>query len=134
MLAGALALCAGPAALAQDDRAADMLFVNGVVLVPGGTAQAVAVRSGSIVAIGTTADVLALPHDGAQIVDLGGKTLMPGLYDSHVHLYMAGLEMRACQVAPDAGAKAILRGVAACRARAKPGEWVVGGSWVAGSF
>ena len=133
-IAGALALCAGSPALSQDDRAADALFVNGAVLVPGGTAQAVAVRGGSIVAVGASADVMALSHDGAKIVDLGGKTLMPGLYDSHVHLYMAGLEMRACQVAPGSGAKAILRGVATCRARVKPGEWIVGGGWVAGAF
>ena len=133
-IAGTLALCVGTAALAQDDQAANALFVNGTVLVPDGTAQAVAVRGGSIIAVGTTADVMALPHHGAQIVDLGGKTLMPGLYDAHVHLYMAGLEMRSCRVAPDSDAKAIRRVVAACRARTKPGEWIVGGSWVAGSF
>jgi len=133
-IAGALALCAGSQALAQSERAADTLFVNGTILVPGGTAEAVAVRDGSIVAAGSKTDVMAVPHDGAKIVDLGGKTLMPGLYDSHVHLYMAGLEMRACQVAPDSNAKAILRSVAACRARLKPGEWIVGGGWVSGSF
>lgn len=131
----AAAVLAIPApACAQPEQAQTMLFVNGTVIVPGGTAEAVAVRGGRIVAVGTTAQIAALPHAGAQVVDLGGRTLMPGLYDSHVHLYMAGLEMRSCHVAPDAGAAALKSSLAACRARTRPGEWIVGGSWVAGSF
>lgn len=118
----------------QPARAADTLFINGTVLVPGGTAQAVAVQDGSITAVGTSAEILATPHNGAAIVDLGGKTLMPGLYDSHVHLYMAGLEMSACHVAPDGGARALVASVAACRAKAAPGEWIVGSGWIAASF
>jgi len=134
MLLAASALAAAPAILAQPAKDAGLLFVNGSVIVPGGTAEAVAVRDGSIVAVGTSAEIIALPHAGSTIVDLGGKTLMPGLYDSHVHLYLAGLELRSCHVSPDAGAAALKASVAACRAKVKPGEWIVGGSWVAGSF
>lgn len=119
---------------AQQAAEGETLFVNGTVIVPGGTAEAVAVRDGTIVAVGTNAQISALQHTSAKVVDLKGLTLMPGLYDSHVHLYMAGLEMRSCHIAPDAGAAAVRTAVAACRAKAKPGEWIVGGSWVAGSF
>ncbi|HEY6868999.1 MAG TPA: amidohydrolase family protein, partial [Novosphingobium sp.] len=128
---GAIA-AAAPAAAASP--ALDTLFINGTVIVPGGTAQAVAVREGSIVAVGTTAEILARPHARSGIVDLAGHTLMPGLYDSHVHLYMAGLEMRSCHVSPEGGAAALKQSLAACRAGAKRGAWLTGGSWVAGSF
>lgn len=130
-----LAFAAGASAvLAQPPRDTGIVFVNGAVIVPDGTAEAVLVRDGSIVAVGSSAAIMALPHEGAQVVDLAGKTLMPGLYDSHVHLYMAGLELRSCHVSPDGGAAALKASVAACRAKVKPGDWIVGGSWVAGSF
>jgi predicted amidohydrolase YtcJ len=48
-------------------------------------ARAVAVREGRIVAVGADSDVLALKGPATTVVDLGGKTLIPGLIDSHVH-------------------------------------------------
>ena len=47
--------------------------------------QAMAVRDGRIVATGSTADVVKLAGSATQRVDLGGKTVLPGLIDSHVH-------------------------------------------------
>ncbi|HYF34178.1 MAG TPA: amidohydrolase, partial [Prosthecobacter sp.] len=48
-------------------------------------AQAIAVEKERIVAVGTNAEVLALKGPDTQVVDLGGKTVLPGLMDSHVH-------------------------------------------------
>ncbi|TDU71010.1 hypothetical protein EI77_02128 [Prosthecobacter fusiformis] len=48
-------------------------------------AEAVAVEEGRIVAVGGNEEVLALKNDQTQLLDLSGKTLMPGLMDSHVH-------------------------------------------------
>lgn len=50
-----------------------------------GFAQAVAVEKGRIIAVGDNEAVLALKDATTQVVDLAGKTLMPGLMDSHVH-------------------------------------------------
>jgi predicted amidohydrolase YtcJ len=47
--------------------------------------EAMTIRDGKIVAIGTNAEVLATKTDEAQVVDLGGKTVLPGLIDSHTH-------------------------------------------------
>jgi len=47
--------------------------------------EAVAVEAGRITAVGTNGEVLALKGDATQVVNLGGKTLLPGLMDSHVH-------------------------------------------------
>jgi len=64
------------------------------------------------------------------VVDLGGRTILPGLYDMHVHpvLQAKGDEGR-CRIPQDAGPQRLLELVAACVKAAKPGEWVSGGQW-----
>ena len=57
------------------------------------TAQAVAVRNGIIEAVGTDEDILALKAEGTEVIDLGGKTLIPGFNDSHLHLLGYALKL-----------------------------------------
>ena len=69
--------------------AADLLLINGRVLtmdVHNSVAQAVAMRDGKIVAVGTNAEVEPLAGASTQVIDLDGRTAMPGLTDCHVHL------------------------------------------------
>lgn len=120
--------------LAAETPVIDRIFVNGTVLTPDGTAEAVATSGGAIVAVGKREALLALPHDPGAVVDLGGNTLMPGLYDMHVHTYFAGQAKLACQFPQGAKPDMIMRTVKACVAKAKPGEWITGGSWVAAVF
>ena len=131
LLAGALMAC-GPA-LAQP-APVDLVFLHGTVLTPSGTAQAIAVSGGTIVATGTDAEIAALAPATARTVDLAGRTVMPGLYDMHVHTYFAGRDKLSCRFAQGANAKAIVAAVKACAAKAKPGEWITGGSWVGAAF
>ena len=54
--------------------------------------EAMAVRDGRIVAVGTTREITALARDGVtQRVDLGGRMVLPGLFDSHVHATSAAM-------------------------------------------
>ena len=83
-------LLAAPASLvqAQPDNPADLIVQNGKVLTVDAkfsTAEAVAVRGGKIAAVGTNADVLKLKGPKTRVIDANGKTVMPGLYDSHTH-------------------------------------------------
>ncbi|MDH4565640.1 amidohydrolase [Pseudomonas sp. BN414] len=55
--------------------------------------QAVAVEDGKVRAVGSNAEVLRLKASGTQVVDLGGKVLMPGFIDSHSHAIFGGLEL-----------------------------------------
>ena len=48
-------------------------------------AEAVAVKDGRVLAVGTDADVLRLKGPATRVIDAGGKTVLPGLFDSHVH-------------------------------------------------
>jgi len=54
-------------------------------------AEAIAITDGKITAVGTDAEILPLKDDKTEVVDLGGKMLMPGLMDSHVHPTEAAL-------------------------------------------
>ena len=74
---------------------ADLLLHHGKILTVDSrfsTAQAVAVKAGRIVAVGSDATVLAAergPH--TRVIDLEGRTVLPGLIDAHVHPLGAGL-------------------------------------------
>src|ERR1700745_3588097 len=75
--------------LAQD---ADTVLINGKILTgdaPYSIQQALGVRDGKIVALGTSARVRKLAAPKAQIVDLGGRAVIPGLIDSHMHAIRA---------------------------------------------
>ena len=55
------------------------------------SATALAIAQGAIVAMGSDADVTAQAEPGAQVIDAGGRRLIPGLNDSHTHLIRGGL-------------------------------------------
>lgn len=54
-------------------------------------ASAVAISQGRFVAVGTDAEAMALRGSGTQVIDLKGRTVIPGLNDSHLHLIRGGL-------------------------------------------
>ncbi|WP_144796462.1 amidohydrolase [Halorubrum depositum] len=73
--------------------AADRLFVNGEVhtlAAPDETREAVAVRDGKIVRLGSTREVEFLEGVDTDVVDLGGRVLLPGFVDAHTHLTTVG--------------------------------------------
>ncbi len=67
---------------------ADMVFKSGKVVTVDGSssvAQAFAVRSGRFVALGSDDDMTGFIGAGTKVVDLGGRTVVPGLSDGHMH-------------------------------------------------
>ena len=129
----ALAAASTAPALAQP-APVDLVLLHGTVLTPSGSTQALAVSHGTIVAVGSDAEIAALASTGAQTIDLAGHTVMPGLYDMHVHTYAAGRDKLSCRFPQGADAAVVVAAVKACAARAKPGDWIIGGSWVGASF
>src|SRR4249920_3367127 len=114
------------AALAAD---ADLILHNGkVVTVDAGfhIVEAIAVKSGRITATGTSADVLKSERTSrTRGVDLGGKTILPGLIDAHVHALEAGLsEFRSSL--PVLDSVAAIQDYIRAAARSRPkGAWIV---------
>jgi predicted amidohydrolase YtcJ len=78
-----------PAADAAAGAAADRIFVNGHVLTMNDAqpeAEALAVKDGKIVAVGTRAEIERLKGAGTSVTDLTGTTLLPGFIDAHGHI------------------------------------------------
>lgn len=119
---------------AQSEDVADLILTNGEIMTAKGWSQAVAVRKGVIVAVGHSDSVLKSRGEGTQVVDLGGKAVLPGLYDMHVHVQFAGLEQYGCRLKTGAKPSEIVATVAQCAKKAKPGEWIQGGNWVGAVF
>jgi predicted amidohydrolase YtcJ len=135
ILFGSALLAAGTDVAAQQPaqiNQADSVLYNGKIVTVDGNfsiAEAVAIREGKFIAVGTDRDVRALAGSKTTSVDLKGRTVLPGLIDSHAHLeaggiaeYTVSLE-RARSVAE---ALAIIKEIATKR---PPGQWILGGRW-----
>jgi predicted amidohydrolase YtcJ len=92
ILLGLAGCLLGSAAIAAD---ADLILHNGKIVTVDArfsVRQAVAVRDGHIIAVGTDREVLAVERGPrTRVIDLAGKTVLPGLIDAHVHSLEAGL-------------------------------------------
>ena len=92
--ARALACLSLVVAAAGQAQVADTVLINGKVITAderGAIHQAVAIRDGRIVALGSSATLRKLAVRGARVIDLGGRTVIPGLIDSHMHSIRAAL-------------------------------------------
>lgn len=69
------------------------------------TAQALAIKNGRILALGSEADILKLRDEATRVIDLQGKTLIPGFIDGHGHVFNTGIQaLSANLLAPPDGA------------------------------
>jgi predicted amidohydrolase YtcJ len=89
-------LFAVPAAAADPRPTADLVLVNGKVWTVNKSqpeAEAVAVWRDRILAVGKSDDVKALAGPKTRVIDLKGRRVVPGFYDSHVHLLGSGMRL-----------------------------------------
>lgn len=131
-----LFLCGAGAALAQP---ADLILTGGKVVTGDAkfsVRQAVAIRDGRILATGSNASIGKLKGAKTRVVDLGGRTVIPGLVDSHMHAIRAALSF-ATEV-NWIGANSLEEALGRIREgakRAKPGGWlIVAGGWTEQQF
>jgi len=92
-------------------------------------AQAVAIAGNRIVAVGTDEEMRALLAPGGEAVDLRGRTVVPGLTDSHIHFVEYALRLSRIDLAGAESKAEAVRRVAERARRARPGEWLLGGGW-----
>jgi predicted amidohydrolase YtcJ len=134
ILAILLAIACPAAARAQS---ADTILVNGkIVVYDSAPAEALAVREGKIAAIGRSADIRALAGPSTRIVDLAGRTVIPGLIDSHIHAIRAGLTYttEVHWIGARTLAEALDRIRTAARTAPKGAWLVVAGGWTERQF
>ncbi len=97
-------------------------------------AEAVAVRDGRIVFVGSRADVAAYRGDDTTVADVGGATLLPGLVDSHTHIFNLGAKLsRVDLYGVETEEEAVAR-VAEAAKHVPEGEWIVGQGWDEGAW
>lgn len=115
---------------------ADLIFIDGDVLTVDqafSVAQAVAVRDGRILAVGQTTEIEALAGPRTRVVDLAGRTLLPGINDSHLHATAWGLTRPPFALAvghPDVASIAdIAEAVRRAAATTPAGKWITGLGW-----
>lgn len=116
---------------AQAQRPADLILHNGVVYTvdqSNSTAQAVAIKDGKFVAVGSNSDVLKFRGPSTRVIDLRGRFVVPGFNDNHVHFASAAqfLEFNIMRAATQDQVVARVKDVIS---RLPKGEWIVGGYW-----
>jgi len=114
----------------------DLVIINGKVITVDrnfSIAQAVAVKDGKIVAVGTNNEVGTLAGNHTKTIDLKGKTMMPGINDTHCHIsdwalsrppLMLDVRFPVVKSIAD-----IVKMVAEKAREVKPGEWIQGEGW-----
>jgi len=109
---------------------ADLIICNGKLLTMDEArprAEAVAVSGGRIVKVGRTKDVLALKGRKTNVIDAGGKTVLPGFIEGHMHIVPGSFELAMLNVEGCNGLDAIGTAVQAY-ARANPGNGLIVGN------
>jgi predicted amidohydrolase YtcJ len=137
-----LALFVAIPATAQDqsgkNASADAIYTGGDIvtvneLLP--QAEAIAVKDGHILAVGYRDEVMKLKGANTQLIDLGGKTLVPGFVDPHGHVFQTGIQAISANLLPrpDGGVNDIAEMQAALKLWAEQNQtltakygWIVG--------
>jgi predicted amidohydrolase YtcJ len=127
------------AATALSAQSPDTILVNGKILTADAafsTRQAIAIRGGNIAATGSTADIKALAGPKTRVIDLAGRTVIPGLIDSHMHAIRAALSFATEVNWIGAPSLADAYGRIHEAAQSKPaGSWlIVAGGWTPQQF
>ena len=126
-------------AVAASAQPADTLLVNGKILTVDrafSTREAMAIRDGRIVALGGNLEIRRLAGPQTRVIDLEGRTAIPGLIDSHLHAIRAALSFST--EVNWIGATTLTEAVARIHEAAqtkKPGSWlIVAGGWNVDQF
>lgn len=112
---------------------ADTLLLNGRVYTVNPEqpwAEAIAVKDGRILFVGSAAEAAAYRGTQTELIDLEGKMAMPGLNDLHVHpVYGFTVQLFECVFPGTATPEVVRQTVAQCVEDYPDAEWIIGGQW-----
>lgn len=115
------------AAACGRERAPSHIFHSGRILTVDPqfrTVEAMAIRDGRVLAVGSSAGMLDLAGPETERIDLGGKTVLPGLIDSHVHAPAASMYEHEGTVPDMESVEDVLAYIGERAAAAEPGQWI----------
>jgi len=134
LVLGTLAL-AGPGsgpARPEESAAPDLILHGATVILadpPGKTVSAVAVKADRIVYAGSDEEALALKGPRTRVVDLAGRSVIPGLIDAHGHVGSLGFSLTSVDVLGTGSAEEVAERVKRMADLVAPGEWIQGRGW-----
>lgn len=112
---------------------ADLIFKNGNVYTVNSNrpkAEAIAVKADRIVFVGSNVEAQRYVGSSTRVIDLMGKTVVPGMTDAHQHLSGVGFREMTLNLEGVTSLEDFLEKVKARVDQAKPGEWVTGRGWI----
>ena len=113
-------------------HAADLAILGGTLEVVddrSGTADALAVRDGRILAVGRSDEVRELCGPGTQLIELDGETVIAGFQDAHIHPIPGGMLRDRCDLHDLSDAAAYRTAIAEYAAAHPDRPWIIGGGW-----
>jgi predicted amidohydrolase YtcJ len=116
----------------MDPNPADLLLTGGAVYTVDDsrtTAEALAVKDGRITAVGATAELARLAGPKTRVIELEGRTVLPGFQDAHLHPLDGGLLSLVCNLHDTASADDCLAEIAHYAAANPEREWISGSGW-----
>jgi len=113
-------------------QCADTVIVNANVVTlkdEESRAEAVAIRDGRIVAVGSNAEIRKLIGDETRVLDVGGKTVVPGFFDCHVHMIGFGQHMQMLDLRNIGSIEEMKRKIREYADQHPERGWILGGRW-----
>lgn len=108
----------------------NVVFKNGTIYTSNekqDIVEAVAVKEGKIIFVGSNKDVEEFINEDTKVVDLQGRFILPGFVDNHNHIFEAKSPAAGnCSVSPDASLQKQRSYLKACKKGVKDGEWISG--------
>jgi predicted amidohydrolase YtcJ len=125
----------GPQALAAEP--ADLVLRGGVVLTLEDDlprAEALAVKGGRIVAVGSPRQIAAWTGPSTRIIELEGRAVLPGFIEGHGHFFSLGAARQQLDLASAESWEEVVARVAEAARRTPAGQWIVGRGWHQGKW
>ncbi|MFW9786596.1 MAG: amidohydrolase [Candidatus Thorarchaeota archaeon] len=111
---------------------ADLVVFNGNIITMDAqkpTANALAVKSYKVLAVGGEEEVMDLIPNAKRVIDLGGKTVIPGFIDAHTHLTSAGIKAPHVQLGKVGSVEEAVEFLKGAVPKYPKGEWILGYNW-----
>ncbi len=112
-------------------QTADVVVTNAKVWtgVNNATAQSIAVMGDRIAAIGSNADTKGMIGPRTRVIDAGGKLIVPGFNDAHVHFLETGQQLSSVDLRSAKTPQEFVQRIKDFASRLPKGRWILGGKW-----
>ena len=122
-----------PRANGEPSESADTIFLNGDVYTVNDAqpqAEAIAIKGDRILFVGSNDDARKYSGPATRTTDLRGKTVVPGLTDSHYHIFEVGERLTHLNLESASSLEMFLAKVKEQTEKAGPGKWITGRGWI----